>query len=137
MPLITNILNGRILLYSLPLAIGINVPVGVTTYYCLLTVDAGHVPRNSTSHYPNSYYRTAPTRRFMRALRFIDREFPFDCLKVDNIPRRLLSQGTSYQLFTIQLRDDGERRTQTLATVIGEQRYSSDYGVARAVLLYF
>ena len=30
-----------------------------------------------------------PTRRFMRALRFIDREFPFDCLKVDNIPRRL------------------------------------------------
>jgi hypothetical protein len=42
-----------------------------------------------------------------------------------------------FNSFTIQLRDDGERRSQTLATVIGEQRYTSDYGVARAVLLYF
>ena len=45
----------------------------------------------------------------------------------------------TYQLLPIQLRGDGERRSQTLATVIGlgERRYTNDYGVTRAVLLYF
>ena len=43
---------------------------GVTTHYCLVTVDIGHVPRDTTSHLPNTYYQL-PTHRFMRALRSI------------------------------------------------------------------
>lgn len=76
-------LNSRSLLYllgsspSLPLAIGISVPVGATTHYYFITVDTGHVPRN-TSRPPNAYSRTAPkTHPSVRAsaLRFI--QIPF------------------------------------------------------------
>ena len=113
----TNIFNGRTLLNlfnsssSLPLAIGISVPVGVTTHYCLVTVDTGHVPRNTTSYPPNANYRTPnplhacvtlhsiPILRSSSAratlssgvhlLVSLRYEVPIKCLKVNSIPRRL------------------------------------------------
>jgi hypothetical protein len=40
--------------FSLPLAIGNSAPDGVTTDYCLVTADAGHVPRNTTFLMPEN-----------------------------------------------------------------------------------
>jgi len=52
---------------SFPLAIGINVPVGVTAHHCLVSADTGHAPRNTTEQ--------PSTHHFMRVLRSI--QFPY------------------------------------------------------------
>jgi hypothetical protein len=76
-----------------------------------------YAPFNSHTSFFLGSCHSLPGSHLLVSLRY---EVPIECLKVDCIPRRLTRRLIS--TLHIQLRDDGERRSQTLAAVIGEQR---------------